>query len=109
MMSVAIFLTNCDSNEEAQSIAEHLLVSELAAAVQVYGPACSRYRWHGALHTKLEWTLVVKTVESSETQVTAAIKALHSYDLPGILKLRADVCEPAYLRWIKDSVKVPGR
>ena len=99
-MNPVLILTNSDSHEEAERIADQLLEQRLAAAVQIVGPVHSRYRWQETIHQKQEWVLLIKTSESREGEIQAVIKKLHSYELPAILKLNIAGGESQYLQWI---------
>jgi periplasmic divalent cation tolerance protein len=102
-MSAVLLLSNCASTKEAETIAEQLLQRKLAAAVQIIGPVTSLYRWHGKINQKQEWTLMIKTSDHQEEAITLLIKQLHSYELPGILKIDIAGGEPHYLQWITDN------
>ena len=102
-MSPILILTNCDTETQAERIADALLDQHLAAAVQIIGPTRSRYRWQGEIHHKQEWLLLIKTSSDNEQSVTAVIQENHDYKLPGILKLNIDGGDAPYLRWIVDQ------
>jgi len=102
-MSPILVLTNCDSREEAESIADELLEKQLAAAVQIVGPTVSRYRWQGKIQKQEEWLVIVKSVDHSEKSVIATIRSLHSYELPGITTIAVDGGDAQYLQWILDN------
>jgi periplasmic divalent cation tolerance protein len=102
-MSAVLLLSNCASNKEAEIIAEQLLQRKLAAAVQIIGPVTSLYRWRGKIHQQQEWTLLIKTSDHQEEAITLLIKQLHSYELPGILKIDIAGGEQQYLQWITDN------
>jgi len=65
----------------------------------------STYRWEGAVHTETEWLLIVKTRSDQFEEVRAAIRELHSYDLPEIVMLDITDGDPDYLAWIDASVR----
>ena len=99
-MKPVLILTNSDSSEEAERIADRILNGKLAAAVQVIGPMSSRYRWQGRIHRKLEWMVLIKTCNSREDEIQSIIRELHSYELPSILKIPIDGGDSRYLQWI---------
>ena len=84
MSQACIILTNTGSPEEARRIANALVERRLAACVNIVPQIESVYRWQGKVETAPEWMLVIKTQKSSFQQVSAAIKELHSYDLPSV-------------------------
>ena len=98
-----LMLTNCDANEEADQIADDLVLQKLAAAVQIIGPTNSRYHWAGEVHRKEEWLLVIKTTNYCEARVKTSIQQLHSYQVPSILTLDITGGDAGYLQWILNN------
>ena len=103
MMQPILIFTQCDTSEEAEEIADAILNRTLAAAVQIIGPISSRYRWQDKIHKKQEWLVMIKTNDSREGEIKRLIRELHSYELPGILKLNIAGGERQYLQWILDQ------
>ena len=93
-------VTTVGSREEAQRIAESLVSARLAACVQLIGPIASTYRWQGKLETSQEWLCTIKALRANYTALEAAIRAMHSYQVPEILAF--DVVEGSrdYLAWL---------
>jgi periplasmic divalent cation tolerance protein len=81
---VAVEIT-CPDAAVAAAIAEALLARRLAACANIHGAIDSRYRWRGALERAQEVPLVVKTRAALLPALTAAVRALHPYDVPAIL------------------------
>lgn len=98
-MKPVLLLTNTDSNEQAERIADALLEQRLAAAVQIVGPVASRYRWEGKVHTKQEWVVWVKTGDARLPEIEQVINAYHSYELPSMLSIAVAGGEAQYLQW----------
>ena len=99
-MKAVLMLINSDSSEEAELIADKLLEKKLAAAIQIIGPISSRYRWKDKIHKKREWMILIKTSNNREKKIKTVIRKLHSYALPGIMKLGIAGGESKYLQWI---------
>jgi periplasmic divalent cation tolerance protein len=97
-------VTTTSTREEAERIAHRLVTRRLAACVQVGGPISSTYRWQGKLETALEWTCTIKTLRSHFPQVEAAIRELHSYDVPEVLAFPVTAGSAAYLAWLASQV-----
>lgn len=93
-------LTTAGSEEEAERIAEALVDRGLAACVQVLGPITSRYRWEGGVQTDREWLCIAKTRARLFSDVAAAIRAVHSYDVPEITAIPIVAGTADYLGWI---------
>lgn len=104
MTDTRIVLTTTGSREEAQKIARALVEKKLAACVNIVGAIESVYRWKGAVESAEEFLCVVKTTASAATRVAAAIKELHSYELPECVVLAVENGSNEYLSWLADNV-----
>jgi periplasmic divalent cation tolerance protein len=100
-----IILSTAGSREEADRLANALVERRLAACVNVLGPIASVYRWQGKVERAEEFLLLIKTTSARFAQVSAAIKELHSYELPECVELTVSGGSEAYLQWIAESVK----
>lgn len=100
-----IMLTTAGSEEEARHIAQALVERRLAACVNLVGPIESIYRWKEAVETAPEYLLIIKTTAALFDQVQAAIRELHSYELPECVQLAIEAGSPEYLAWIGENVK----
>ena len=100
-MSDAIqVITTVSSREEADKIAADLVARRLAACVQVAGPITSTYRWQGKTETSQEWLCTIKSRLSHYAAIEAAIRELHSYDVPEIVAVPIVAGSRAYLDWL---------
>jgi periplasmic divalent cation tolerance protein len=93
-------MTMCGSEEEAGRVARHLVENRLAACVGVTPRVRSLYWWQGKVENAEEWALTIKTRAALYTQVEAAIRTVHSYEIPEILAVPVAAGLPAYLDWI---------
>lgn len=89
----------CGSAEEADRIADALVDRRLAACVQQL-PIRSTYRWDGAVQHDDEILLLVKTRAARFDAVAAAVRELHSYDVPAITAVPIVRGSDDYLAWI---------
>ncbi|HET7488512.1 MAG TPA: divalent-cation tolerance protein CutA [Acidimicrobiales bacterium] len=96
--------TAAASREEADAIADAVLVARVAACVQVVGPVHSRYWWQGALESAEEWLCVVKTTAERAGDAMAVIAGVHSYDNPEIIALPIVAGAGPYLAWLDTEV-----
>jgi periplasmic divalent cation tolerance protein len=103
MTDKRIVLTTAGSREEAGKIARALVERQLAACVNV-AQIESVYRWKGKVESAAEWLLMVKTTAAALHRVQAAIKELHSYELPECLQIAIDGGSEEYLAWIGENV-----
>lgn len=97
--------TTVGSREAAVRMARMLVEEQLAACVQVVGPVHSAYRWQGAVEQAEEWICQCKTTAGQFEPLAARIRELHSYDTPEIIAFPIVAGDPAYLAWIRDTVR----
>jgi periplasmic divalent cation tolerance protein len=100
MSNARIVLTTAGSQEEAGKIARALVERRLAACVNIVPQIESVYRWKDNVETATEWLLLIKTQAESFERVRAAVKELHSYDLPECVMLEVAAGSQEYLDWI---------
>jgi periplasmic divalent cation tolerance protein len=103
----AIVLTTSNSRALTRTIATRLLEQRLAACVQVAG-IHSYYRWQGALQEDDEELLVIKCRADAFDAVSAAIRAVHPYDVPEIVQIPVSAASADYLRWLRAETHVDG-
>jgi periplasmic divalent cation tolerance protein len=104
MTDAIIVLTTVGAKEEARAIADALVERRLAACVNILGPIESVFRWKGEVDFANEYQLLIKTTDAAFEAVRAAIKELHSYELPECIKISIAGGSPAYLDWVGQSV-----
>jgi periplasmic divalent cation tolerance protein len=105
MTDKRIVLSTAGSEDEARRIAQQLVKHRLAACVNVIPQIESIYRWQGRVDSSQEWLLLIKTTAELFPQVRAAIKELHSYELPECISLNIEDGSEEYLQWMESSVK----
>ena len=104
-MKVIAVLTTIDSEEDANAIATALVERKLAACVQI-SRIDSVYTWQGELQRSPEFRLLVKTVDERYAAVEAAIRELHTYDLPAIIALPIEHAYAPFARWVAENSMV---
>jgi periplasmic divalent cation tolerance protein len=102
-LSAILILTTAPTQEEAARIAEALVTEKLAACVQL-SPIESWYRWQGKVERTAEIRLHIKTSEECADAVEQRIAALHSYELPELVRIPIMGGSADYLGWIARSV-----
>lgn len=104
MTDKRIVLVTCASTKEATRIARAAVERRLAACGNIFsGPVESIYRWKGKVEQAREALLILKTTRKRFSQLQAAIRQLHSYEVPEIIALPIAEGFPGYLKWITDS------
>ncbi len=104
MTDKRVVLSTAGSHEQARTLAQALVTRRLAACVNIVGPLESIYRWKGNVETDQEFLLIIKSTEQQFPAVRAAIRELHSYELPECIELPIEDGLPEYLDWIGESV-----
>lgn len=104
-MEPIVVLTTVGTEEEANRIAEELVERRHAACVNMVPGVRSVYRWKGKVCRDSEYLLVVKTMREEYETLAAAIRELHSYELPEILAFNIRGGDSAFLEWIDDSIR----
>jgi periplasmic divalent cation tolerance protein len=104
-MDLRLVLTTCANRDEAERIARSLVEDRLAACVNIVPGLTSVYRWQGAIDTASEILLLIKTTAGVVNQVEAALRRLHSYELPEFLVLSVDSTSQAYAAWVLGSLE----
>ena len=99
-----IILCTAGSRAEADRLATALVERRLAACVNVVGPVASTYRWQGKVERADEFLLLIKSTAARFPAIAAAIKELHSYELPECVELAVTAGSDAYLEWIAENV-----
>jgi len=101
MRLLAVY-TTVGSQGAARAMARALVERRLAACAQVM-PIESVYRWQGAVQSEPEYCILFKTTEAQYAAVEAAIRALHTYELPAIHAVAVDHALDAYADWVADG------
>jgi periplasmic divalent cation tolerance protein len=104
MTDKLLVLTTTGSESEARKIAEMLVERRLAACVNILPRIHSIYRWQGNVESAEESLLLVKTSKENEAHVQAAIRELHSYELPECISIPIEGGSVEYLQWITHSL-----
>jgi len=100
---IIVFVT-CESEEQANTIAQAVVTEKLAACVNVVPGIRSCYVWERKLTWSNEVLLLIKTTRGRFDQLQDRIKGLHSYSLPEIVGVTIDDAFDKYIEWIDSSV-----
>lgn len=93
-------LCTCPSAESAAELAEVLIGEQRAACVNIVPGLTSVYPWKGKIETSQEHLLLIKTEAAVFTELEAAIKAHHPYELPEIIAVPIVRGSADYLEWL---------
>jgi periplasmic divalent cation tolerance protein len=95
-----VVLTTCESEEQAQRLARHLVEQRLAACVNILPGARSVYRWKDQIQDAAEFVLIIKSRRDVFVKLREAIGHLHSYENPEVIALPVVDGSGAYLHWM---------
>lgn len=99
-MSMLLVITNLPDQASAEALARQLIDDRVAACVNILAPCRSVYRWQGAVETASEVPMLIKSTLERYSDLEAAIRARHPYELPEIIAVPVTAALPAYLAWV---------
>jgi len=105
-MKVNFIYMTAGSREEARRIGKELVMSRLAACVNILDNMNSLYMWQGNVQDDSEVVMIAKTTEERVPRLVEKVKSLHSYECPCIVSIPVSGGNQAFLDWIADEVKV---
>ena len=91
------------SRAEAQSMARALVERKLAACAQIDAIE-SFYAWNSSVQNEPEFRITFKTTDARYAAVEAAIRELHSYELPAIHAVALAHVFAPYAHWVGENV-----
>jgi periplasmic divalent cation tolerance protein len=91
------------NREEARKIGTELVVSKLAACINILDNMNSIYMWDGKIQDDSEVVMIAKTTESRLPELVEKVNSLHSYDCPCIVALPVSGGNQAFLNWIAEE------
>ena len=103
-MKVNFIYMTAGSREEARKIGKELVISRLAACVNILDNMNSLYMWQGKVQDDSEIVMIAKTTEDHVPQLVEKVKSLHSYECPCIVSIPVSGGNQAFLDWIADEV-----
>jgi periplasmic divalent cation tolerance protein len=102
--SVVIVLTTLPADADPAALARQLIGERLAACVNALPIMQSIYRWEGAVQEESERQLVIKTSAARLEALQERLHAVHPYQVPEFIVLRAAGASSRYAQWVDDSV-----
>jgi periplasmic divalent cation tolerance protein len=100
---VLLVVTTVGTEEQALTLAHHLVARHVAACVNIIPRIRSVFFWKGKVNDDSEWMLLVKAAPANFQKVMDAVRRLNAYELPEILGFAADAADPLFARWVVDS------
>lgn len=98
-------ITNTNTEENAEKIADALVRNRLAACVQIIGPTASVYWWKGEVEETEEWLCTVKTRKDLFNAVESLVRRYHTYGTPEILAVPIIEGNESYISWLNKELR----
>lgn len=98
-------LLTCATQQEAQTIARHLLEKRLIACAKRFDVA-SMYRWQGDIVDDQEVLLIMETAPDRFRDIELVVAKLHSYDTFVLTRTPIDAANDAAEEWLAGSLFV---
>jgi periplasmic divalent cation tolerance protein len=99
--------TTVASRDDAERLATDVVARNLAVCVQIDGPIVSHYRWQGQAERSEEFRLSFKCVPAHLEPLEQRVLAIHPYETPEWLVVRAERVGEKYLSWATANSSTP--
>jgi periplasmic divalent cation tolerance protein len=96
---VRIILATC-SPDRAEGLAVQLLEEHLVGCCNILPGVRSLYWWEGELCRDEEVLMLMESAADRVEAATERMAELHPYDVPKIVVLDPEHCDPRYLAWL---------
>ncbi|CAF0877031.1 unnamed protein product [Didymodactylos carnosus] len=100
----ACFVT-VPNEDVGKKLAYSIVEGKLAACVNILPQVKSIYVWESKIQEDSELILMIKTQHSKVPALIEHVKQNHPYSVPEVIELPILQGNPAYLKWITDSVE----
>jgi len=100
-----IVLVTAKDKKEALKISRKLIVSKLAACVNIIEKVDSLFIWKAKIEHSKESLLVIKSKKVKLDKIIRLVKSMHSYEVPEIIALPVIGGDKQYLRWVDESLR----
>ncbi len=104
MSAVMVYITAGDK-QEAEKVGKALVESKTAACVNIVEGMQSMFWWNGGVEKDNEVVVVAKTKVGLVSELTEAVKSVHSYDCPCVVAVPVIDGNPEFLQWIQEETK----
>ncbi len=99
-------VTTVEREEDAARIVR-VLVEARHVACGSWGPVRSIYRWRGETVDEAELRVELKTTVDRAGAAESALRGMHPYAVPAILRLPVLHANEAYAAWVQAAVAPP--
>ncbi len=103
MSEYIVILVTASTAKEAETIAEDLVASRLAACGNIIPGIRSIFHWKDEVQKEEETLLVLKSRADLFDRIEQRVRELHSYEVPEIIALPILRGSPPYLAWLSEE------
>jgi len=96
--------TSCDDKSICEKIARLALEKRLAACAQIMAPMTSFYWWKDEIARDDEYLLAIKSHRHLFDQLAAAIRSIHTYEVPEIIATEIIEIDRGYRSWMREEL-----
>ncbi len=101
MKEIAIVYALFGDRAAAEAAAAQMIDRKLAACANIQAGCLSIYRWQGEIERAEETPVIFKTALARRAALTAALAAIHDYEIPAISSWSA-MTTSDYGAWVED-------
>ena len=94
-------------SDKAEELSQKIIVSGLAACVNIIDNAKSIYKWEGKIKIETESVMFIKTATKKVENLIKFARENHPYKVPEIISLTISEGNPDYLNWVDSSSNEP--
>jgi periplasmic divalent cation tolerance protein len=98
---ISVYITY-KNEAEAEMICKELLDKKCIACANLY-PVKSMYHWEGKIEKESEYVSELKTHTGKWEEILKIVHAMHSYEVPCIVKKKFEASD-GYGTWVKESL-----
>ncbi len=102
---LCMVLSTFPTEAKALEVARILVSEHLVACVNLIPKITSVYAWKGQINEETEVLCMMKTEMRLFEQLRARLVALHPYEVPEVVCLKAESVHEPYQQWVSEYVK----
>ena len=91
--------------DKAEELSQKIVVSGLAACINIVDNIKSVYKWKGELKSETESLLIIKTATKKIENLIKSVRENHPYEIPEVISMTISEGNPDYLNWIDAETK----
>lgn len=100
MEKMALVMSNFASPESARSVVRILMQEKTITCANIHSPHFAIYSWEDKIQEESETCVIFKAPWMNKDRLIERLRALHPYELPGIILIDAQTL-PDYAAWLK--------